>query len=398
MRAASSLGVWHPVSWLRAHPRAADAALAVLVTVLSVVFHWVGDRDTLPGFTREPSWWGSLLVVGATAPVAWRRTAPVAAAYVAVAFQVLCEVLDTAGAGWVGVLIAIYSLGAHGTGRARNVALGAIVVAITSILVAGVLLDEIGVDAVVSTVVVATAAFVLGDNLQKRRQHVVNLAERAERAERERELLARERVGEERTRIARELHDVVAHSVSVMVIQAGAARRQLHLDPDRAAQALETIEQTGRHAMDELRRVLGVLRQDAGGAMREPQPGLDAISTLATSDPELHVVLCVDPALNQVPQSVGLNAYRVVQESLTNVRRHAGAVTEVRIDVRKEHGDLVVEIVDDGRGAAADQPRDPGFGLIGMRERVASLGGWLEAGPRRGGGWRVRASLPLGMR
>lgn len=384
------------MAWLREHLRAADALLAASISALSVLFHWFSDPDLLPGTTREPTWWGSLLVIGATAPIAWRRSAPVAAAYVAVTMQVLCEVLDVAGAGWIGVLITIYSLGAHAQGRRRSVALGVIIVLLTSLLVGGVLSSDIGWDAVISTVVVSTGAFVLGDNLQKRRQHLVNLAERAERAERERELLARERVTEERTRIARELHDVVAHSVSVMVIQAGAARRQLALDPDRAAEALANIETTGRHAMDELRRVLGVLRREEAGQPLEPQPGIDAIASLAASDPDLSVELHIDDGLDTVPQSVGLNAYRVVQESLTNVRRHAGTVGCVQISLRRDGGVLVVEVADDGRGAAADRAGAPGFGLVGMHERVAALGGELEVGPRRGGGWRVRACLPMG--
>jgi signal transduction histidine kinase len=334
--------------------------------------------------------------------VAFRRSQPIVTVVVVTAVQVATELADVAGTGWIGVLIAVYSLGAHGSGRPRTVAAVACAAAVAVLLTAGVATDAIGLDAWISTTVVVIGAFVLGDNLQKRRDHLASLAERAERAERERELLARERVGEERSRIARELHDVVAHSVSVMVIQAGAARRQLAHDPERAATALATIEDTGRRAMDELRRVLGLMRQDHARAadgvaiVPEPQPSLDSLTALVASDPTLDVTLSVQPDLGPIPQSVELNVYRVVQESLTNVRRHAGRVDHVAVSVVREAGCVIVEVVDDGRGAGADPAPEGGFGLIGMRERVDLLGGQLEVGPRRGGGWRVRASLPTG--
>jgi signal transduction histidine kinase len=392
----------HPIRWLRSQPDTADLLLALLVASLAVSFHWIAPADQLTDDTSEPTWWGSLLVLAATLPVAWRRRAPEVTAAVVVTAQILSEIVNVSGAGWIGVLIALYSLGAHGTAPWRNRTAALCAAAIGALLVIGVAEDAIGVEVLISTTITVIGAFVLGDNAHRRREHLVGLAERAERAERERELLARERVTEERTRIARELHDVVAHSVSVMVIQAGAARRQMALDPARASEALSNIEDTGRHAMDELRRILGVLRHDdprharAGDGRLEPQPSLDAIETLVHADPDLHVTLHVDADLGVIPQSVGLNAYRIVQESLTNVRRHAGVTGDVDVSVRRAGDQLLVEVIDDGRGAGADPRQEDGFGLIGMRERVSTLGGELEVGPRRGGGWRVTATLPLG--
>lgn len=387
----------HPIRWLRANPDRADALLAFGLVVITVLFHWITPRDQLPGTSHEASWWGSVLVAITVLPVAWRRRAPAGALLAAVGLQVLCEVVDVVGTGWVGVLICVYSLGAHSTDRWRTMAAAISASVILALLLVGWAIGEIGLDTVVSSSVVNVGAYVLGDNVQKRRQRLVDLAERAERAERERELLARERVRDERSRIARELHDVVAHSVSVMVIQAGAARRQLARDPGLAAAALSTIETTGRQAMDELRRVLGVLRQHADDedTSLSPQPSLAEIGALVDAADDLSIRLAIEGDLGGVPDSVGLNAYRVVQESLTNVRRHAGPLATVDVSVRRDNGQLLVEVSDNGWGASMSRTDRDGFGLVGMRERVATLGGHFDAGPRPGGGWRVRARFPV---
>jgi signal transduction histidine kinase len=192
------------------------------------------------------------------------------------------------------------------------------------------------------------------------------------------------------------LHDVVAHSVSLMVIQTAAARRSLH-DTAKADAVLLTVEETGRAALQEMRRILGVLRDaDDGEALRSPQPGLAAIEALAAAATDLPVVVRTDGDLGRLPSGVELSAYRIVQEALTNVRRHAGPVSRVEVAMVRRNGSLVVEVADDGRGAAAlhDASVDS-YGLIGMRERVAACDGELLAGPRPGGGWRVRATFPV---
>jgi signal transduction histidine kinase len=203
-------------------------------------------------------------------------------------------------------------------------------------------------------------------------------------------------VRDERTRIARELHDVVAHSVSLMVIQTAAARRQMTVDPQKADAALATVEDTGRTAMHEMRRFLGVLRDETGMQLLEPQPSLGDLDDLLATAADLPVVMHADGALDDLPPGVEVSAYRVVQEALTNVRRHAGPVRHVDVSVARDDEQLVVEVSDDGRGASvAASPY--GFGLVGMRERVAAYEGELVAGPRSGGGWRVRATFPLGV-
>jgi signal transduction histidine kinase len=263
----------------------------------------------------------------------------------------------------------------------------------------GWLLDEVGIASLVSSVVILVSAYAIGDNVQRRRQAAVDLVERAERAERERDLVAHQRVADERTRIARDLHDVVAHSVSVMVIQAAAARRTLETDPATATATLEELEATGRHAMNDLRRVLGVLRGDGGEAgevTRSPQPGLADLRALldANEDLPLTVEISADPD-HPIPGGIPVAVYRIAQEALTNVRRHAGPVRSVTVALRCVDDALEVTVEDDGRGAAADRPDSAGYGLVGMRERAVAAGGRLHAGPRPGGGWRVRATFPV---
>jgi signal transduction histidine kinase len=383
---------FHPIRWLREHALAADLLLAVVITGVAVAMHWAGAQDL--DDAASPSWWGTILVVAASLPIALRRVSPIPVALGIVLVQVVSEAVGVQGSGWVGLMIAVYSLGAHTSGRPRTRATIAIVVLLSSLLISGLIVDQIGPGSVIGSGITLTTAFVLGDNLQRRRQAIADLAERAERAERERDLLAREKVTEERTRIARELHDVVAHSVSVMIIQAGAARRTLRADPDAAVAALTTIEGSGREAMAELRRVLGVLRH-ADQADLAPQPSIDSLRDLVADDHDLPIRLEVADDLGDLPPSVELTGYRVVQEALTNVRRHAGPVTKVDVRLCRIDDRLVIEVNDDGRGAAADSVPE-GFGLVGMRERISTVGGTLDVGPHRGGGWHVRAELPVG--
>jgi signal transduction histidine kinase len=395
------------VRWLREHPRAADALLAAAVTAVSLVAHLVGTGMGEAFEIRDPAWWTVPLVMAATAPIAWRRTAPVASAFVVVAAQAAMEVLRLEGSGWLGVVVAIYSVGAHGVDRRRTLGAAGLFGLIGLLLVSGVVVRQIGLGVLVGTSAVVVSAYLFGDNVRRRRLHLESLAERAERAEREQELITRSRVRDERTRLARELHDVVAHSVSVMIIQSGAARRSLPDRPHDATAMLHEVELSGRRAMDELRRVLGVLRgeTDHEPVTLDPQPGLDDLQTLIDHDPDLPVTLLVDESVCSLPEGVAVSAYRLVQESLTNVRRHAGDVRSVEVRLRRCDDILEVEVTDDGRGAAttaaagatdADGVVHPGFGLAGMHERATALGGSVTAGPRRGGGWRVHAELPVG--
>ncbi|MEW1656998.1 sensor histidine kinase [Streptomyces sp. NPDC093707] len=247
-------------------------------------------------------------------------------------------------------------------------------------------------------------AWVLGDSVRTRRAYWAQLEEKAARLEKEREAQARIAVAAERARIARELHDVVAHNVSVMVVQADGAAYVLDGSPDQARQALETISGTGRQALAEMRRLLGVLRtgEQAEGEEYVPQPGVEQLADLIDQvrGAGLPVDFRVVGEPRPLPSSVELTAYRIVQEALTNTRKHGGpgVSATVRLTYRDDDLDLLVE--DDGRGAQHELYESGGadglgHGLIGMRERVGMVGGLLDAGPRPGGGFRVNAVLPL---
>ncbi|NMO38425.1 sensor histidine kinase [Streptomyces sp. GMY01] len=247
-------------------------------------------------------------------------------------------------------------------------------------------------------------AWVLGDSMRTRRAYFAQLEERAARLEKEREAQAQVAVAAERARIARELHDVVAHNVSVMVVQADGAAYVLDAAPDQAKKALETISSTGRQALAEMRRLLGVLRtgEHQEGGEYVPQPDVEQIEDLVEQCREsgLPVDFRIEGTPRSLPSGVELTAYRIVQEALTNTRKHGGpnAGASVRLVYFDDGLGLLVE--DDGKGAPHELYEDggvdgQGHGLIGMRERVGMVGGTLDAGPRPGGGFRISALLPL---
>jgi len=236
----------------------------------------------------------------------------------------------------------------------------------------------------------------LGEAVRARRAYVAELRDRAERAERTREEEARRRVGEERLRIARELHDVVSHSIGVISVQAGVAAHLLRRRPDKADQALAAIRQASDEALGELHAMLGVLRQPGEGqAPLAPAPGLAQLDSLVgrAAMAGVRVEVAVEGEPRPLPPAVDLACYRIVQESLTNVVRHAGA-TSATVGIAHGGGEVVIDVVDDGRGSTADGGKGAGRGIAGMRERAGALGGTLAAGPRPEGGFRVHASLP----
>jgi signal transduction histidine kinase len=238
-------------------------------------------------------------------------------------------------------------------------------------------------------------AWLLGAYQRTRRLYVAELHERADRADREREERAQAAVAEERARIARELHDIVAHNVSVMVVQAEAADEMLERDrPERARGPVWKIQETGRSALTDMRRMLGILREADSRPALAPQPGIANLELLLTKLRESGLPVELDVTGEPQPLSPGvdLSAYRVVQEALTNTLKHAGPA-RARVVVHFAPGALELEISDDGPGAP--NGAGGGHGLVGMRERVAMFGGELEAGPRPAGGYLVRARLPL---
>jgi signal transduction histidine kinase len=240
-------------------------------------------------------------------------------------------------------------------------------------------------------------AWLIGDNQRVRRAYTRQLEQRALELEREKEEKAAQAVTEERARIARELHDVVAHYVSVMVVQAAGARRVLDKDPDAAKGALASVETAGRTALTEMRRMLEVLRTDDSGM--GPQPGLGEIDRLIENVREagLPVTLKIEGSACCLPAGMDLAAYRIIQEALTNSVKHGGKA-QATVTITYSEDVLEIEVLDDGRGAAAQLLSGldgHGHGLIGMKERVALFGGVLEAGPVLTGGYRVFARMPI---
>ena len=382
-------------SWFRARPYVTDTLLTVFAAVVTVA-NLVAAEPEATERTRDIGAW--ILLTAATVPLIWRRRHAVAVLWI-IALATICYwVLDyPSDATGLGTVISIYSVGAHSDRPRSLYHFWAVFALTTATVVAGLIADgeNVPLAALPSNTILMATAWIFGDSMRTRRRYLMELEEKAVRTEAQRVTEARQAVSDERTRIARELHDVVAHSMSVMVVQAGAARRVLDSDPAQAADALAAIESTGRESLTEMRRVLGVLRSDDDLAELTPAPSLDDFGRLVQQCEEagLPVELEVTGEARPLTPGLELSAYRIVQESLTNSLKHAGPS---RAAVKLEYHDdaLVVQVSDDGRGAAA--PTGKGQGLIGMRERVEAFGGSLDAGPKVGGGYAVNACFPIG--
>jgi len=392
--------VEHQLERLRAlNPLAVDGALAVLLFVVGLVTVYTQD---ITAEMHEAPAAALLTVLLVTAPVAVRRRWALPALVVSCA-GILVHILADwpEGAMPLAVMLLTYTVGSRET--PRRAALGLATVYLTLIVLG--LGDSNGLDAagVISNMALFTVAWTVGIALRARRETLeerVRVAD--ERANLERQSAARA-LAEERLRIAQELHDVVAHSMSVIAVQAGVGAHVLTDRPEQARAALDAISATSRGTLTELRRLLGVLRDADGVRSHAPAPGLGDLSHLVADvrAAGVPVTLTVTgtPKGQCANAGVELSAYRVVQEALTNVIKHAGAPTHVDVKLRHEPGTLAVEIVDDGRGAAAPTVNGlsgSGHGLLGMRERVELWGGELAVGPIDGGGYRVSARLPFG--
>jgi signal transduction histidine kinase len=290
-------------------------------------------------------------------------------------------------------LVVAYSTAAHTSGRRRVAGLAIAVAAGATYSVASLASGHPS-GTVLPGMLFCTVAWMFGSASQRHELLARVLRERADQLEREARMRAQADVTSERTRIARELHDVVAHSVSVMVIQAQAGQRQLS-EPEQVAATLGSIEGSGREALVELRRMVAMLRSDEHERMLGPQPGLGALDALVAqvADAGLRVTVRVQGRRVPLPAGVDLSAYRILQEALTNTIKHAGD-TETEILLGYSSAALEIEVLDRGCRPAVSA-NGGGHGLIGMRERVALLGGSLEAAPREDGGYRVWARLPL---
>ncbi len=325
----------------------------------------------------------------------WRRTHPLAvlAAFVALAAigegffigppDLLTQVLM--------LLTVNYSVGAHADGRRGLAGLG---IGVAGVAFVAALYDP--TDLVFPIVFFVVTPWLVGRLLRNTMLTARELAERAELAEHAREDEERRAVMAERNRVARELHDVLAHNLSVVVVQAGAARRIVERDPERAAEVAALIELTGREALAELRHLFGPVRRSDALTPSE-QPGLDDLERLATrvGHAGLEVDLRIEGEPVPLPAGVDLTAYRVVQEALTNALKHAGAEAAT-VSLSYEPNELVLSVEDDGDGLGPERlgTLGGGHGLVGMEERVALYGGLLQAGPREAGGFAVRARLP----
>jgi signal transduction histidine kinase len=383
---------------LRAGPWLFDGVLALVAAGLSTslfVSELVGT-----GLPRGTLVVGYVLVLLHTLPLAARRRFPgtVLALGVASGLAFASLGLPPVGLG-VAILVAVYSVAAYGD---RWVPLAGLAAAEVGLVGVQLTPGRPGTVTLVVNMGVVAAAWLLGQFVGDRRVYAARLEERTAELEQAREELARRAVAEERLRLARELHDVVAHAMSVIAVQSGVGAHVADSRPEEAAKALAAIEATSRAALTELRRMLGVLRQDSEppGSLA-PVPGLADLDGLLAEVAKagLAVKLRVEGTRPELPAGVDLSAYRIVQEALTNVVRHAGPA-RAQVTIRYRDQDVTVEVADDGRGAVTsvnDGRAGAGHGLIGMRERVAAFGGDLEVGPRPGGGFRVAARLPLAL-
>jgi signal transduction histidine kinase len=393
--------------FLRRHPTLVDTFWAVVLFAACVTWIVAAPHTDLP--TTRSRVLAVPISIALALVVALRRRAPERMLLVAVGTGLAQLALDVpTNPGDAAMLAAIYTCASTGTRWSSRVALIGGLAASPLAMVRWPPRDEYLtiwtklLQTFFLTVIFALS-WVIGDRLRTRRAYYAELEERAARLHREREAQSKAAVAAERARIARELHDVVAHNVSVMVVQADGAAYVLDAAPDQAKQALDTISSTGRQALAEMRRLLGLLREgdDAGGEY-VPQPGVDQLADLIDQVRGAGLPVRFEVAGEARPLSSGveLTAYRIVQEALTNVRKHGG--DGVSACVQLGFGDAALDLLieDDGRGARhelyAQGGRDGlGQGLIGMRERIGMVGGTLAAGPRPGGGFRISAVLPL---
>jgi signal transduction histidine kinase len=376
-------------AWLSRHPSLVDGVPAIGLALLGLPVAIV---------TRMPVLLP--IIAGLVLPVVFRRRYPVQAFAVAVVAGALQVLTDTPPIGSdLAILVMLYTLAAY---RPRRVSVPGLIVCLAgSAMAVAVWAHGLAVlDRLLLATVIfsgtALVAWVLGDSMRYRRAYLTALEDRAARLERERDQQALIATAAERARIARELHDVIAHNVSVMVVQADGAGYVLRTDPDRVAEALAAISHTGRKALSEMRRLLGVLRSGDERAGLAPLPGLDQLRELVEQARHagMSVSLCLDGPPRPLPAGAELAAYRVVQESLTNTRKHGGLGAAAAVSLRYEPDALLLQVTDDGLGAAAAAADEPGHGLTGMRERIEMYGGTIEAGPLPGGGYQVTARLP----
>jgi signal transduction histidine kinase len=374
-------------------PTIIDVVIVSTLGAAALLGALVEDLHPSAGVVRRLDPLGGLLIVGMTLPLALRRRFPRAVAIGTVGCATAAIVLGYPGA--IGLLGALFALGslAYTTTRRDTLLIG--IPAGVTLLTAFVAAPGSGsLTNVAANLLVIASTLLIGDLLRTRRDQNVLLAERNRELEALRETETRAAIVEERMRIAREVHDVVGHSLVAITLQARAGLRRLSRSPERAGQALREIETLASRALEETRAAVATIRSGTGVTAPRTQPTLADLPDLleSTRGPELEVRLVVDPAAHQLGAPLQSAAYRIVQESLSNAAKHARpARTEVRIT--NAGGAFTVEVTDDSPNAAP--AAGDGSGLRGMRERAEQLGGTLEAGPTPDRGWRVRARFPV---
>ncbi len=395
-----------------------DAVLAVVLLILGFASSVSIDDVGLESFTRAPDLLNQLLIVAMTLSLVLRRIFPVTVAAIVLlawgidrAFDYPTTVASAA------VLVVFHTIGTE-LPRRRALAIGgtATVLIATWTALGALTLESVPAAAVLFQLVVTAAPLWLGMEIHERRRRIEELEARAHRAEREREERARRAVAEERARIARELHDVVAHQMTVITLQADGARRVAGDGDPRVLEALDTITATGKSALTEMRRMVGLLRSpeteddtDDDAARLAPMPRLRDLDDLVdrVEAAGMPVAVEIHGGRRQLDDGAELSAYRVVQEALTNALRHGGPGVKATVTVRYDDEGLALVVDDSGRGhagwrsddatagaGAVDASTNGGHGLVGLRERIAVHGGEFDAAPRPGGGFRVRATIP----
>jgi signal transduction histidine kinase len=347
-----------------------------------------------------------ILSFGMLIPLIWRRTHPelvfFAVSSVA-ALQWLTGIQLQPGN--IGLLVALYAISVYGDTRLSRIALGigglGVLMAVSRYWSNSDWKQQVTVMVALGALVFGVWAF--GERRRTRGLYVAQLEERAAQLERDRDRESKLAVSNERTRIAREIHDVVAHGLSIMIVQADGGLYAADQSPEAAKKALATIGDTGRASLTEMRKMLGLLKQDEQNELDpnqpRPQPGVSSLPELIDNVREagLNVAYDVTGEPRDLPALLGLTAYRIVQEGLTNTLKHAGpgARTSVSLDFGREM--LTVVVTDDGRGGGVAPSSDPGHGLVGMRQRASVSGGTVSAGPKAGGGYEVIAKLPYNL-
>jgi signal transduction histidine kinase len=374
-----------------------DAVLAAFLAATSVLpVLAVGDLSW-----GHPKALGVALGLLSTVPVAWRARRPLTAFAIVLFANGACIYAaaphEAAFQPFVALTLTAYSVGSRTEGRRALWVPPVLLLASVPVFVAARLHGQDSGN-IIPSVVWLVAAWAVGRVVRSWRHKNAALEAANRELQEQRELQAQAAVTVERGRIARELHDVVAHNVSMIVVQAGAAARVLHGEQPDVRNALEVIAATGRETVDEMRTLLGVLRSDDGPSALKPQPGLADLEQLVSGVREagLPVTLRIEGAPRPLPQTLDLSAFRIVQEALTNTLKHAG-LARAEVTVRYEDGLVTLEIADTGHGpdGGSITGRGTGHGLVGMRERAAMLGGELEAARADSGGFTVRARLPV---